>query len=153
MGRDAEWMQAVYQTVEGEPTTVEYDLIVPSSSDIKKIHRILYRVDGGDIKGTDLSVASTELDYDAADSPTEEGAEQIKLYSGTFTVNKYRGSGTDGAAVVIYRSKTVPPLDIVRLGYGDEGLTLIGTGSDAAPRFDVAPPPSINRPPDDTQQH
>jgi len=153
MGRDAEWLQAVYQTVEGEPTTVEYDLIVPSASPIKTIHRALYRVDGGETKSVNLGMSADQLDYDAADKPAEEGTEQIKLYSGTFTVDKLRGSGTDGSNVVMYRSKTVPPLDMVRLGYGDMGLTLTGTGSDAAPRWDVPPPPSVTRTGDDTGQH
>lgn len=153
MGRDAEWLQAVYQTLEGEETMVEYDLIVPSSSEIKTVHRILYRVDRGEVKSMSFALPADQMDYDAADKPADEGAEQIKLYSGTYTIEKFRGSGTDGAGVVIYRSKTVPPLDVVRLGYGDEGLTLTGTGSDAAPRFDVPPPPSVSHTGDGTQPH
>ncbi|HEY3294895.1 MAG TPA: hypothetical protein VGL38_05620 [bacterium] len=149
MGRDAEWLQAVFQTVEGEPTTVEYDLIVPSAGDIKTVHRALYRVDGGELKALSFALPNNELDYDAADKPTEEGQDQLKLYSGTFAVSKFRGSGTDGATVMCYRSSTVPPLDVVRLGYGDAGLTLTGTGSDAAPRLDVPAPPSVGHATDD----
>jgi hypothetical protein len=153
MGRDAEWLQAVFQTVDAEPTTVEYDLIVPSSSQIKHVDRALYRVNDGDLKELSFAAEPGQVDYDAADNPVEEGVEQIRLYTGTYDVEKFRGSGATAAKVLIYRSKDVPPLGIVRLGYGDEGLTLTDTGSDATPRLDVPPPPSVSSTGGDTQQH
>jgi hypothetical protein len=42
---------------------------------------------------------------------------------------------------MMYRDGDVKPLGLVRLGYGDEALTLIDHGSDARPRFYVPPPP------------
>jgi hypothetical protein len=139
-GRDAEWLQAVFQTVEGEPTTVEYDLIVPSASEIKQVYRTFYRVDGGELQSITLGTGGDQPDFDAADQPTDEGTDRIRLYSGAYDVEKSRGTAINGGQVVLYHSKSVLPLGLVRLGYGDEALTLIGTGSDAAARFDAPPP-------------
>ncbi len=41
----------------------------------------------------------------------------------------------------MYRNADVKPLGLVRLGYGDQALTLTDHGSDARPRFYVPPPP------------
>jgi hypothetical protein len=144
MGRDAEWLQAVYDAAGQEPSRVEFDLIVPTASPIREIYRIIYRIDEGEMKTTSLPAAKQEeLDYESADRPESEGPDDIKLYSGTYETEKFRGVGANGAVVVINRSKTVPPLGIVRLGYGDFGLTLIDKGLDAAARFDVPPPPIV----------
>ena len=142
LGADAEWLQAVYRAVDEEAVVIEYDVIVPSSSTIDDIHRVVYRVDRGEIKAADFSISASEVDYDRSDRPVSEGAEALKLYTGTYLTEKLRGSGTDGAEVVIYRVADLPPLGIVRLGYGEEGLTFVAGGDDAVPRMNVPPPPS-----------
>jgi hypothetical protein len=142
MGKDAEWLQLVYQSVDAEPTMVYYDLLVPSASSVKQIYRALYRVDDGQLKTANFAFPADQLDYDAADKPSEDGVETVRLYSGMYETEKSRGAGAEGSVVVIYASKDVPPLGIVRLGYGDACMTLISKGLDAAPRFDVPAPPS-----------
>jgi hypothetical protein len=142
MGKDAEWLQVAVQMMEEEPLLVEYDLIVPSKQKVDEIYRVLYRVDRGEVKTANLSLPETIMDYDRVDEPTQEGLEDLEFYSGIFQTEVFRGSGTDGADVYIYRAQKMPPLGIVVLGYGDEGLTFMSSGSDATPRFYVPAPPS-----------
>jgi hypothetical protein len=140
-GKDAEWLQAMYESQGDVSGMVEYDLLVPSTSDIKDIYRALYRIDQGELHATTLGAGPNELDYDKADKPEPEGAVDIKLYSGSYQTEKFHGSGFDGANVEIYRTATIPPMGIVRLVYGDQALTYMAGGNDAAPRFDTPPPP------------
>jgi hypothetical protein len=142
MGRDAEWLQAVYRTMDAEPMIVEYDLLVPSATRIREVYRVLYRVDGGEIKTANFNAPLGQLDYDVADVPIAEGPEELKLYSGTYPTEKYRGSGSDGAEVVISQCDRILPLCLLRLGYGDQALAYTLGGSDATARFNVPPPPS-----------
>jgi hypothetical protein len=139
MGKNAEWLQAAFQTVEEEPKLVEFDLLLPSAPHVADIYRALYRVNRGETKALDLSLPN-QIDYDREDRPAAETAEALKLYSGTYLCEIFRGAGADGAAVVIYRSDNVKPLCVVRLGYGSEGLTYTGGGDDAEPRFVVPSP-------------
>ncbi|MFZ5432657.1 MAG: hypothetical protein ACOZB3_02675 [Calditrichota bacterium] len=141
-GRDAEWLQAVYRTMDDVPTTVEYDLIVPSSSKIDEINRLLYRVDHDEIHSTSLAVKEGQLDYDIADQPVLVSEETVHLYADTFNTEKYRGSGFNGAEVVLYKVDKLPPLGFVMMGYGERGMVYTGGGSDATPRMNVPPPPS-----------
>lgn len=142
LGRDAEWLQAVYRTMDEEPTTIEYDIIVSSSSKIEEVKRLLYRIDHGEIHSESIAVPQGQLDYDVMDQPVSMGDEEVELYSGKFQSEKLRGSGFNGATVVLYRVQSLPPLGIVVLGYGEQGLTYTGGGSDATPRMNVPPPPS-----------
>jgi hypothetical protein len=141
MGKDAEWLQAAVQMLSEESRLVEYDLIVPSRSKITEIYRLLYRVDRGEVKSGSLDLPATVMDYDKLDDPIDEGLEDLEFYSGIYQTHLYHGSGSNGAEVYIYRADKMPPLGIVALGYGDEGLTYTSSGSDASPRFYVPPPP------------
>ena len=142
MGKDAEWLQIAVQTVDDEPTLIEYDLVVSSKAKVDEIYRALYRIDRGEVKAANLSLPDNVLDYDKLDEPSEEGLEDLEFYSGVFETEVFHGSGTNGADVYIYRADKMPPLGIVVLGYGDEGLTFSSSGTDASPRFYVPPPPS-----------
>ena len=142
MGSDAEWIQIAVQTMESEPTLIEYDLIVPSTERVGEIYRVLYRVDRGEVKPANLSLPENVVDYDKLDEPSQEGLEDLEFYSGIFETEVFHGSGTNGSDVYIYRADKLPPFGIVVLGYGDEALTFTSSGSDASPRFYVPPPPS-----------
>lgn len=133
--KSAEWLQAVFQTMEGEPVLVEFDLTVPSGMNVREVYQAFYRVNRGVIRSISIGAPPGEIDFDSGDRPAAEGAEEVRLYSGTYQAEKFRGSGEGGLEVVIYRSASVRPLGIVRLGYGDEGLTYTGGGNDAAARF------------------
>ena len=141
LGKDAEWLQAAAETMGDEPLLIEYDLIVPPKPKIDGVYRVLYRVDRGDVKTGNFGLPENMLDYDRLDEPQEEGLEDLEFYSGIYQTQVYHGSGTDGSVVYIFRADKMPPLGIVVLGYGDEGLTFQSAGSDASPRFYVPPPP------------
>lgn len=141
LGEDAEWLQAVYQTTDAEPIRIEYDIIVPSARKIPEVFRLLYRIDRGEINTASLALPEGMFDYETGDFPREEGMELVELYSGKYQTRRLRGSGVNGAEVLIYIGDDLPPLGIVRLGYGGEGLTVTGTGVELTPRFDVPPPP------------
>ncbi|MBU0509775.1 hypothetical protein KKH27_13195 [bacterium] len=141
LGENAEWLQAVYRTMDAEPTTIEYDLTIPATAKVEKVFRALYRVDHGPTHSTSLAVPDGQLDYDVADRMLPIGQEEIRLYSGTYSARKLRGSGFHGSPVVAYTSDDLPPLGIVVLGYGEQGLIYVGGGKDAEPQFAVPPPP------------
>jgi hypothetical protein len=140
-GKDAEWLQAVYETMEDDPQQIEYDIIAARQGEKLQIDRILYRVDGGELQTLEVSVMAKQANVDASDRPMNDGAEQLDLYFGTFDTDKYVGAGLAGEEVIMYRNADVKPLNLVRLAYGDEALTLTDQGSDARPRFYVPPPP------------
>jgi hypothetical protein len=140
MGKNAEWLQAAFQAVEEEPIIVEFDLLLPSVPRVADVYRALYRVNRGETKALELNLPPNQIDYDREDRPAAETTEELKLYAGTFVCERFRGAGTEGAGVVIYRSDNVKPMNVVRLGYGDEGLTYTGGGNDAEPRFVVPSP-------------
>jgi hypothetical protein len=133
--KNAEWLQAVFQTMESEPQLVEFDLTVPTGMNVREVYQAYYRVNRRNVRSLSFSLPTGETDPDSGDRPAAETAEEVQLYAGTYQTEKYRGSGEDGANVVIYRSPSVPPLGVVRLGYGDDGLTYTGGGDDAAARF------------------
>lgn len=134
-GKPAEWIQASYQTADGEPFLVEFDLTVPSSPRINQIQRAFYRVNRELVKSISFALPANSVDQDSLDRPLSEGAEDVELYSGTFRAEKFRGTGSEGVDVVYYRVDSLPPLGILRLGYGDKVLTYTGGGSDAVSRF------------------
>jgi hypothetical protein len=121
--------------MEGEPQLVEFDLTVPLGLVVREVYQAYYRVNRGVIRSISIGAPPGEIDFDSGDRPAAEGAEEVRLYSGTYQTEKFRGTGEGGLGVVIYRSQSVPPLSVVRLGYGDEGLTYTGGGGDAAARF------------------
>jgi hypothetical protein len=133
--KNAEWLQTVFQTLEGEPMLVEFDMTVPTGVMVHEVYQAYYRVNRGVIRSISIGAAPSEVDFDSGDRPAAEGTEEVKLYSGTYQTEKFRGSGEGGLEVVIYRSASAPPLGVVRLGYGDEGLTYTGGGNDAVARF------------------
>jgi len=141
LGQDAEWLQAVYRTMDGEPTVIEYDLTVPPTAKVEKVYRALCRVDHGETRAVSLALPENQTDYDVADQATQMGEEEVRLYSGTYRTRVMRGSGFHGAPVVIYKSDDLPPLGIVVMGYGEQGMTYIGGGRDGTPVFPVPPPP------------
>lgn len=142
MGKDAEWLQVAVQTINDEPILIEYDLIVPSKPKVDEVYRVLYRVDRDEVKTGSFNLPENIVDYDQLDMPSAEGTEDLEFYSGIYQTEVFHGSGTNGADVYIYRAEKLPPLGIVVLGYGNEGLTFTSSGSDAAPRFYSPPPPS-----------
>jgi hypothetical protein len=134
-GKEAEWLQAIYQTMNDEQAVVEFDLTVAAAPDIKEIQRVFYRVDGGSVLPVSFSELYGAQNADSVDHAVDEGPDQVRLYAGTFEADKFRGVGDNGSDVVIYRAANVPPLGIVRMGYGDQGLTYISGGNNAAARF------------------
>ncbi|RPH92839.1 hypothetical protein EHM69_11910 [candidate division KSB1 bacterium] len=134
-GKPAEWIQASYQTVDDEPFLVEFDLTVPSAPRINQIHRAFYRVNRDIVKSISFNLPANSVDQDSLDRPMSDGAEDVNLYSGSYHAEKFRGVGADGVDVVYYRVDSLPPLGILRLGYGDKVLTYTGGGSDAVSRF------------------
>lgn len=141
LGEDAEWFQVSWRTLDEHPVTVEYDLIVPAGEKITNVYRVLYRINRSEIRAGKLDPPEDGLDYETVDKPVIVREEDVRLYSGTYSTQVYKGSGTSGAVVLAYRSETVKPLGLVILGYGSQALTFTSGGSDAEPRFDVPPPP------------
>jgi hypothetical protein len=141
LGKDAEWLQATVKVIDTDETIIDYDLIVPATQKITELNRVLYRIDRGDIQTGNFTLPETEVDYDKIDQPRVIDEKEIRLFAGTFESEVYAGSGTNGAIVYSYRTKSLPPLGIVILGYGDKGLTLRNTGSNATPRMNIPPPP------------
>lgn len=133
-GKTAEWLQAIFQAMDEDPMVVEFDFLVTATPEIREISRVYYRINRGAVQSTPFADPSG-MNMDSLDRAADEGPESVRLYSGNFEAEKYRGVGDEGQDVVIYRVPSVPPLGIVRLGYGDQGLTYIGGGNDAAARF------------------
>ena len=141
LGKDAEWLQASVRVLDEEETNIDYDLIVPSAEKVTDIYRVLYRIDRGNIQTGSFVLPETVVDYDKIDQPQELDPKEIRLFAGTYETKVFSGSGSYGANVYIYRAQPLPPLGIVILGYGNYGLTLKKTGSNAAPRMNIPPPP------------
>ena len=141
LGKDAEWIQASVEIEDEEPTVIDYDFTIPSSEKLQDIYSVLYRIDGGDVQTGSFALPDGQLDYDRADRPTSTIHKEVKMYSGTYQVEEFLGSGSNGAAVTIYRANDIQPIRVLMLGYGDKALTYIRGGSDATPRFSVPPPP------------
>jgi hypothetical protein len=142
LGKNAEWLQLVFQSMDEEPVKVEYDILLPPSIRITEVYRVLFRVDGGELKPLVLNLPPDQLDYDRVDVPVSTGEENLELYSGTYKTEKFAGSGTNGSMVTIYKGD-LQPLGIVRMGYGNQGLTVMSHGSNPEPRFNVPPPPRV----------
>ncbi|MBI5059747.1 hypothetical protein HZB60_08210 [candidate division KSB1 bacterium] len=140
MGKDAEWLQAAYYTMESDPELIEFDLIVPARQKITEVYRALYRIDRGELQAMTFGLPAGQIDMDAVDRPLEAGQKSVKVYAGTFDCATYRGTGDVGAEVIVSRSSDVMPLEIVVLGYGDEGLTFSANGANVTPRFKSPPP-------------
>ncbi len=142
LNKEAETLQAAVQFMDAEQTLIEYDFVLPATQRVTEIYRALYRVDRGDVLPTKLELDPGQLDYDAVDKPVTAGRRIMKVYAGEFDTEMYRGSGTDGSEVIIFRSAAVPPLEILVLGYGNEGLTYSSGGNNPTPRFKTTLPPS-----------
>jgi hypothetical protein len=144
-GKDAEWLQAAFYTMQSDPELIEFDLIVPANQRVTEVYRALYRVDRGELRPITFAPASGAGDVDASDRPVEMGAKSVHIYAGDFECKVYRGNGNIGSDVLVYRDEDISPLEVVVLGYGDEGLTFSATGSEVTPRFSSPPPPPAPR--------
>jgi hypothetical protein len=141
LGHDAEWLQAAYYTMESEPELIEFDLIVPAMQRITEVYRAYCRIDRGDLQPVSFAVTAGQTDLEASDVLVESGPKSVRIYAGSFDCTAYRGTGEVGADVIVYRSASVSPLEVVVLGYGDEGLTYSSGGAEVTPRFKSPPPP------------
>ncbi len=142
MRHEAESFQAAFEVMDIDHTMIEFDLLVPATPKVSEIYRALMRVDRGDLTSVTLAPPAGVLDYDGMDKPTTGGPRHIKIYSGEYDAEIFRGSGVDGAEVVIYRTAAVLPLEILVLGYGDVGMTFSSSGNTITPRFKATLPPS-----------
>ncbi len=143
MGKPAEWFQATYKSFENERPTVDFDLVMAASNDkVGEAYRAIWRVDKDELASALFNDTKGMFDFDREDQPVAGEQTVLKLFAGEFPVTKYIGSGGDGAKVVAYRSSDVPPLNLVRLGYGNHSLNLRDRGYDIEPRLQVPLPTS-----------
>ena len=134
-GKKAEWLQAIFQTVESDPQLVEFDLTVPATPNVREVYQAFHRINNGAIREISFSSPDGTVDPDSSDHPVSEGVEQVRLFVGSYESEKFHGVGSGGVDVVVYRSAEIPPVSIIRLGYGNQGLTYTGGDMDAVPRF------------------
>jgi hypothetical protein len=140
LGQPAAWLQATFRSFEDERPAVDFDLVIEAGDKLAEAHRVLWRVNREEFTAAPFALQQGQFDYDREDAPRPGEATQLKLYSGTFPVTPYRGSGADGAKVIVYRTDDIPPLNVVRLAYGSECLSLRDRGVDVEPKFEVPLP-------------
>jgi hypothetical protein len=99
-------------------------------------------VNKDELKSFSFALPMNAFDYDREDKPAPSNESVLKLYAGDFNVREYRGSGADGSKVIAYRASEVPPLGLVRLGYGNMCLNLRDRASDVEPKLEVPLPTS-----------
>jgi len=143
LGKPAEWFQATYKSFENERPTVDFDLVLAENGGhLAEAYRALWRMDDEELTAVAFNDTRGAYDFDREDTPQAGEQTVLKLFAGEFPVTKYVGSGVDGAKVVAYRATDVPPLDIVRLGYGRHSLNLRSRASDVLPKLEVPLPTS-----------
>ncbi|MCL4306144.1 hypothetical protein KJZ99_09530 [bacterium] len=142
MGKNAAWLQATYKSLETDRPSVDFDLVVERGEKIGEVYRGLWRMNKEPFSNVSFVLPQSVFDDDRLDQPRPGEKTELKLYSGTFPVTVYRGSGAEGAKVVAYRSTGIPPLGLVRLGYGTHCLNLRDRAVDVEPRFEVPLPTS-----------
>lgn len=142
LGKPSAWFQATYKSFDDDRPTVDFDLVLSAGTGLGEAYRSLWRVNKEELSNCNFAVAPGQFDYDRDDSPKSGDETVLKLYSGEFPVTKYIGSGAEGLKVVIYRGSDVPPLGIVRLGYGGYSLNLRDRANDVEPKLQVPLPTS-----------
>ncbi len=142
LGKPSTWFQATYKSLDGDRPSVDFDLVLAGRDQLGEAYRALWRVNKEELTAFSFEVPSSEFDSDRDDKPRSGDQTTLKLYSGDFPVTLYRGSGTDGAKVIAYRTKDVPPLSLVRLSYGNMSLNLRDRASDVEPKLQVPLPTS-----------
>jgi hypothetical protein len=142
LGQPSTWIQATYKSLDVDRPSVDFDLVLAGRENLGEAYRALWRVNKEELKSFSFGVRPGEFDYDREDKPTPGKELTLKLYAGDFSVTEYRGSGADGEKVVAYRADEVPPLSLVRLGYGNMSLNLRDRATDVEPRLQVPLPTS-----------
>lgn len=142
LGKPSSWFQATYKSLDVDRPSVDFDLVLSGRETLGDAYRALWRVNKEELKSFNFGVKPGTFDYDREDKPTAGKESVLKLYSGDFNITEYRGSGADGDKVIAYRANEVPPLSLVRLGYGNMCLNLRDRASDVEPRLEVPLPTS-----------
>lgn len=142
VGKPAEWFQATYKSLDKERPSVDFDLVLAAGDKLGEAYRALWRLNKEELSAFSFALPGNEFDYDREDQPRAGEQTNLKLYSGDFPVTKYLGSGANGAKVIAYRGTDVPPLGLVRLGYGNNSLNLRDRASDVLPKLQVPLPTS-----------
>lgn len=142
LGKPSAWFQATFKSFEDDRPSVDFDLVLSANGGLGEAYRSLWRLNKEELANCYFGPPTGQLDYDREDHPRAGEEQTLKLFSGEFLVTKYVGSGADGAKVVAYRGAGVPPLEIVRLGYGNYSLNLRDRASDVEPKFEVPLPTS-----------
>ncbi|MCC6476627.1 hypothetical protein IT157_06165 [bacterium] len=140
LGQPAAWLQASFRSFDEDRPTVDFDIVIESGDKFGEAYRVLTRVNREEFTAASFTLAQGQFDYEREDAPRSGEATQLKLFSGSYPVTPYRGSGADGAKVIAYRTDDIPPLNIVRLAYGNECLSLRDRGVDVEPKFEVPLP-------------
>lgn len=140
LGQPSAWIQATYRSFELGRPTVDFDIIIDSGEQLGDVHRGLWRLNKDELSSVSFKLPPGVLDVDRQDEPRGEEQSELKLYAGTFPVTVYRGSGVEGEKVVAYRGDDIPPLNLVRLGYGTYCLNLRDRASDVEPKLQVPLP-------------
>jgi len=140
LGKPSAWIQATYRSFEPGRPTVDFDIIMDTGEQLGDVHRGLWRVNKDELSSVSFKLPPGELDIDRQDRPRGEEQSELKLYAGTFPVTVYRGSGAEGEKVVAYRGEDIPPLNLVRLGYGTFCLNLRDRANDVEPKLQVPLP-------------
>lgn len=142
LGKSAAWIQATYKSFEPGRPSVDFDLIMERGEKLGGAYRALWRMNKEELTSVNFNVQEGQYDIDRDDQPRPGDETELKLFSGTYPVTIYRGSGADGAKVVAYRGTDLPPLNLVRLGYGTHCLNLRDRANDVEPKFSVPLPTS-----------
>lgn len=142
LGNSAAWIQATYKSFEPGRPSVDFDLIMERGEKLGKAYRALWRMNKEELTSANFNIQEGQYDIDRDDQPRSGDETELKLFSGTYPVTVYRGSGADGAKVVAYRGRDIPPLNLVRLGYGTHCLNLRDRANDVEPKFSVPLPTS-----------
>ncbi|MCB9367009.1 MAG: hypothetical protein H6506_02520 [Calditrichaeota bacterium] len=140
LGKNAAWLQMTYRSLETDRPSVDLDLVVEPGEKVGEVYRALWRVNKGSFSSIAFKPPADEFDFDLQDRPKPGEDSELKLFSGSYDVTPYSGSGGNGAKVIAYRSDEVPPLSLVRLGYGGFSLNLRDQASDVEPKFEVPLP-------------
>lgn len=142
LGKSSAWFQATYKSFDDDRPAVDFDLVLAAGDGLGEPYRALWRVNKEPLETCNFLPQQGQFDADRQDEPRAGEETVLKLFSGEFPVTKYNGSGADGAKVVAYRGSDVPPLQIVRLGYGNYSLNLRSRANDVEPKLQVPLPTS-----------
>ncbi len=142
LGKPSAWFQATYKSFDEGRPSVDFDIVLAANDGLGEVYRALWRANKDPLEACGFVLPPGQLDYEREDKPRPGDETVLKLFSGEFPVTKYNGSGADGAKVIAYRGSDVPPLGIVRLGYGGYSLNLRDRANDVEPKLQVPLPTS-----------